>query len=87
MKTLKLEGKKVTNGTAIEIAEFVYANKNEMSNELKLFYQDVKGLIDVQLSKKANYRMSMGEILERAFNIEKYVMASGAVSFETKFIR
>ena len=85
MTTLNLQSKKVTASTSKSIAEFIYSNREALSNELKMFYNDVKGLIDLQLNKKAARRMSMEQILERAYNIESYVLASGATSFETQF--
>ena len=87
MKTLNLTSKKVTESSAKEIGLFVYNNKEKMSNELKMFYQDVKGIIEIQLKKKAKKRMNMQQILERAYNIESYVLASGAASFETQFVK
>jgi len=86
-QTLNLQDKKVTKSTVKLIAEFKYNNRNELSNELKMFYSDVEGLIDIQLRKCAAQRMSMAEILERAYNIEKYVLAIGAVSFTTIFVK
>lgn len=87
MTTLNLNSKKVTTSTSKMIAEFIYANRETLSNEMKMFYNNVKGIIDLQLNKKAARRMSMEQILERAYNIESYVLASGAASFETQFVK
>lgn len=86
MTTLNLNSKKVAKQTVNIIAEFVYNNRQVLSNDLKMFYCDVKGIIEMQLNKKAANRLTMEQILERAYNIEGYVLASGAASFETEFI-
>lgn len=82
MKTLNLSNATVTKKTSVNIRNFVYDNRFELSSELKMFYQDVAGLIDMQLNKKFN-RLTIGQILERAYNIDMYVLQSGASSFET----
>lgn len=87
MKTLNLSSKKVTASTSKIISEFIYANRETLSNDLKLFYNDVKVFINFQIKKKASTKMSMEQILERAYNIESYVLASGASSYETHFIK
>lgn len=86
MTTLNLQSKIVNQATANQIAAFVYENRNELSNEMKLFYQDVKGFIEMQLNKTAARRMNMAEILERSYNIEQYILKSGAAAVEVKFI-
>ena len=87
MTALNLKSKKVTASTSKIISEFIYLNRETLSNDLKMFYNDVKGLIDLQLNKKASKRMTMEQILERAYNIDSYVLAAGAASFETQFIK
>ena len=80
---MNLQAMKVTKGTYEAIKNFVYNNRESMTFDLKVFYGDVAGLIHMQLQKKAARRMSMQQVLERAYNIEKYVLAAGADSFET----
>ncbi len=87
MKTLNLEARKVSASTREAINHFVYENKDVISIELKTYYRDVEGFISRELRKKASIRMSMDEILEKAYNIEKYVIKSGAASFETCYIK
>jgi len=86
MTTLNLQSRKVNQKTANEIAAFVYENRNILSNELKMFYQDVKGFIEIQVRKAETRRMNMQQILDRSYNIDTYVLASGASSFTTEFI-
>lgn len=86
MTTLNLNAKKVNKTTATEIRTFVYNNRATLSNEMKMFYGDVAAMIDMQLRKKAAQRLSMVEVLERSYNIDQYIMASGAISVETIFV-
>lgn len=86
MTLLNLSTATVSKSTVGRIDMFVYKNRNELSNELKMFYKDVAGLISIQLRKSTCRRMTIEQILERAYNIEKYVLASGAASFETIYI-
>ncbi len=86
MEILNLESKKVSPSTVKTINSFIYENKNSISIEVKTFYRDVEGFISRELRKKSSLRMSMLEILERAYNIEKYVIESGAASFETHYV-
>lgn len=83
MTLLNLSTATVTKSTENKIYSFVYENRNELSNELKMFYGDVAGLVRIQLTKPLSRRMKISQILERAYNIEKYVMAAGAADFET----
>lgn len=76
----------VSKKTVTQITEFVYNNRASIGNEQKLFYADVKGLITIQLKKKAANRLSMAQIMERAYNIESYILAAGAASVTTEFI-
>lgn len=84
---MNLESKKVTKGTAKLIREFVYDNREELTIELKSFYQDVASMIDLQLRKPSSRRLSMDEILERIYNIEKYVLDAGACEFQQIFVK
>lgn len=86
MKTLNLQSLKISKSTVTLITEFVYNNRTELSNELKMFYNDAKGLIEIQLRKPKTQRMSMLECLERAYNIDSYILKSGAASVETQFL-
>ena len=86
MELLNLQGKKVTKGTQTAIHTFVYQNKATLSNEMKMLYGDISGIIALQLTKKTANRLTMPEILERAHNIEKYVLAGGAASYQTVFV-
>lgn len=79
---LNLETKKVTKGTAKLIRLYVYENREQLGWALKLFYSDIAGMIDRQLLKPAASRLSMAEIMERVYNIESYILAAGAVSYE-----
>ena len=81
-----LNSKKVSKATIKEIQSFVYENRNELSVNMKLFYSDVVAFIDIQLKKCASQRMSMTEILERSYNIETYVLNSGACSYEVEYL-
>ena len=84
--TLDLKSKKVVKSTSDLITKFLHENRTTLSNELKLFYYDVRNLLDFQLTKKKARRMSMNEILERSYNIDKYILAAGAISVETEFV-
>lgn len=86
MAILNLTTATVSKMTVVRIDMFVYENRNELSNELKMFYKDVAGLIDIQLRKPISRRMTMAQIMERAYNIDQYVLASGAASFETFYV-
>lgn len=88
METFGLENKKVTPSTYKDLANFIYNNRAELhkSPELLFFYNDVRSILDRELSKKAANRLTMSEIMERAYNIEQYVLAAGAISFETQFV-
>lgn len=86
MHLLDLGSKKVTKGTAESIALFVYSNRTQISLELAAFYQSVKSMIEGQLNKPAAQRMSMTEILERMYNIDQYILNSGAAEVTTEFI-
>jgi len=86
--TLNLEKFKVVKSTATIIRSFIYENRAALSNEMKLFYGDVASLVERNASKKkCDYSKitDIKEILERAYNIEKYVIAAGALSYEVKF--
>lgn len=85
MKTLNLTTASINKKTSDKIRAFVYDNRNQLSSEIKLFYQDVAGLIDIQLSKPVKNRMVIKQILERAYNIDFYVLQTGAASIETQF--
>jgi hypothetical protein len=86
MKTLNIATLPVSKKTITQIAEFVYENRTTIGNEQKLFYADVKGLITIQLNKPASRRLTMAQIMERAFNIDAYILASGAASVTTEFV-
>lgn len=86
MDGLNLESKKVSKGTSTEISYYIHNNRLTLGSDLIFFYSDVKGLIDLQLRKPASIRLKMSEIMERAYNIESYVLASGAASFESGII-
>lgn len=74
MKTLDLKNKKVTKGTEKLICEYLYKNNNSLSNEVEIFYHGVAGMIAHQLKKPVKRRMTMNQILERVYNIEKYLV-------------
>lgn len=86
MKTLNIASLPVNNKTIAQITEFVYENRATIGNEQKLFYLDVKGLIAIQLKKAAAARLSMPQIMERAYNIDAYILAAGAASVTTEFV-
>ena len=83
-----LETFKVVKSTTTAIRKFVWENRSELSNEMKLFYQDVASMVEKHAAKpKGTWHKitEMKDILERAYNIEKYVLASGAASYEVQF--
>lgn len=86
MTTLNIANLPVSKKTVAQITVFVYENRATIGNEQKLFYADVKGLIDIQLKKKAANRLTMAQIMERAYNIDAYILATGAVSVTTEFV-
>jgi hypothetical protein len=86
MITLNLNNKKVTKGTLNEIKNFVYENRQSMGNEQKVFYSDVQRIMEQELRKPADSRMTMAAITERAYNIESYILAAGADSVTTEVI-
>ena len=86
MEALELSSKKVTKQTSKEISLFIYENKELLTNELKMFYQDVKSFIDRECKKPSIQRMEMNKILEMAYNIESYILNSGALSCTTIFV-
>lgn len=86
MTTLNLQSATVTVKTVKSITDFLYTNRETLSNELKLFYVDVRSIMERQLTKKAAFRMPITEILERAYNIETYILASGAASYNVEFV-
>jgi hypothetical protein len=86
MITLNISKMPVSKKTITQITEFVYNNRASMGNEQKLFYLDVKSLITIQLKKPAANRLLMAQIMERAYNIESYILAAGAASVTTEFI-
>lgn len=87
MKTLNIKSMPVNKKTIAAITSFVYENRCQLGNEQKLFYADVKGLIEIQLSKPASQRLTMSQLCERAFNIDKYILAAGATSVTTEFVK
>jgi hypothetical protein len=83
-----LENLKVVKSTTTTIRDFVWENRGELSSKEKLFYQDVASIVERNASKKksdSSKISDMSEILERAYNIEKYVLAAGAASYEVQF--
>lgn len=86
MKTLNLKDKPVTLRTHSEIVKFVYENRFFLGNEQKLFYSDVQRIMEQELRKPAGKRITMAAITERAYNIESYILASGAAEVMTEFI-
>jgi hypothetical protein len=86
MTTLNLQSMPISQKTANEIASFVYNNRNEMSKDLMAFYQDVKGFIEMQLKKPVSRRMNMSQILDRSYNIEQYILKSGAASYQMEVL-
>lgn len=86
MKSLSVASLPVSKKTITRITEFVYENRLTIGNEQKLFYADVKGLIDIQLKKTAANRLTMAQIMERAYNIDAYILAAGAASVTTEFV-
>jgi hypothetical protein len=86
MTTFNIAKMPVSKTTVTKITEFVYENRATIGNDQKMFYADVKGLIAIQLNKKAANRLTMAQIMERAYNIESYILAAGAASVTTEFI-
>lgn len=86
MSTLNITNMPVSKKTITQITEFVYNNRASIGNEQKLFYLDVKGLITIQLKKPAASRLAMAQIMERAYNIDAYILAAGAASVTTEFV-
>jgi len=86
MTTLNVAILPVSKKTITQITEFVYNNRAFIGNNQKLFYADVKGLITIQLNKPAANRLTMAQIMERAYNINTYILASGAASVTTEFV-
>lgn len=85
---LNLLSFKVTKKTSETIRSYVYTYRETLSNEMKLFYSDVAAMIDREVRKKAGTPgkiTDMAVILERAYNLEKYVLAAGAASYEVQF--
>lgn len=87
MTTLNISNLPVSKKTIATITNFVYENKEVLGNEQKMFYADVKGLIEIQLRKPSATRLSMQQITERAYNIDRYILAAGAASVATEFIK
>lgn len=85
MENLELSTKKVTDKTIKEINDFIYNNREDLSNEMKLFYSDVRSSIQYQLRKPKTQRLNMNEILERVYNAEFYILQAGAISYEVVF--
>ena len=85
METLELSTKKVTIKTIKEINEFIYANREKLSNEMKLFYNDIRSSIQYQLRKPKTQRLDMNQLLERVYNNEYYILQAGAISYEVVF--
>src|SRR6478752_4507665 len=81
-KRYDLSDKKITKKTYDDIKQFLYDNKDKLSYAEKAFYSDVQSMIDLQLRKKAQYRMTMDEIIDRVVNAEEYIMAAGGDSLE-----
>jgi hypothetical protein len=81
-----LSDKKVSKSTLNELNVFVYENCKSFGQEQKLFYSNVRSILERELTKKAANRLSMDQILERAYNIEQHILASGAVSVTTEFV-
>lgn len=86
MTTLNISKMPVSKKTITQITELVYNNRAALGNEQKLFYLDVKGLIAIQLKKPAANRLTMSQIMERAYNIDAYILAAGASSVTTEFV-
>lgn len=86
MTTLNISTLPVSKKTITQITEFVYNNRASIGNEQKLFYADVKGLITIQLKKPAANRLTMAQIMERAYNIDAYILAAGAAEVTTEFV-
>lgn len=85
--TLDLENKKVTKSTVTLITNFIHENKDVLSLELRSFYSDIRSMIEYQLRKKSNQRLSMPQILERVYNIESYIIEAGAISYEVEYVK
>lgn len=85
IELLNLQTKKVTQSTVTLIDKYLYDNRNVLTNELKLFYIDAKAILEHELKKCKTQRLHMDDILERAYNIEEYVLAAGAASYEVEF--
>jgi hypothetical protein len=86
MKTLNLNNKPVTLKTHSDIVKFIYENRFFLGNEQKLFYSNVKSILEKELRKPAAGRITMAAITERAYNIDSYILAAGASSITTEFI-
>jgi lysine/ornithine N-monooxygenase len=86
MRTFNLNNKPVTLKTHSEIVKFVYENRFTIGNEQKMFYSDVQRIMEQELRKLASRRLTMSQIMERAYNIDAYILASGAAEVTTEFI-
>lgn len=83
---LNLESKKVVRSTVDLITNYLYENRNVLSNDLLLFYNDVRSIIQNEVRKASTQRLHMNDVLERAYNIESYILAAGAASYEVEFV-
>lgn len=80
MAFLNLQSLRPTKGTATKIQNFLFTNKEVLTNNQKDFYSTVQSMVHRELSKPAKYRASMKDLCERAYHIEDYILRSGAVS-------
>lgn len=88
VKMHNLNSLKVTKSTSDKIRMFIYENRSQLSKEMIFFYSDVAGMVDYNARKRKSDRskvVNMGEILERVYNIEKYILAAGAISYEVVY--
>lgn len=84
---LNLQSKKVTKGTAKEINTFLWESRGEINLEKASWYRTVYNMINTELRKPTKFRASMKELCERAYNLDDYILQSGAVSVEHEFIK
>lgn len=86
MTYLNIESAKTTKGTAKRINTFLWESRGLISLELASFYRMVHDMINDQLRKPAKHRATVKELCERAYNIDAYILASGAASVEHEII-
>ena len=86
MNTLNLESKKTTKGTLNSVTNFLYENKEVLNNGQKDLYLNISSMISTELNKPSKFRVTMTELLKRAYNIDSLIMESGAVYISNHYV-